>query len=359
MSNYIKHNGSMTFHPGYYIEEIIDDMGVTQQEFAQCLGTTPKSISKLVNGEQRLSVDMAMKLSKMLGMDAESWLNIQNKYDIAAARIESEEELQAEKGILKLLDYSYFRDQFGLPALRRKLDEQVSAVRQFLRISSLTVLANKDLAASFRSVRAAKDEKCTIKANAMVQIAMNLALEADLPKYDKARFEEAIGFALTQTTNHDGFYPIVREAFRKAGVHFAIIHNISGSKTNGATKRMGDSVLLMVNDRCLNADGFWFTLLHEAGHILNGDFGVSFSGEEGEVEEVADAFAQERLIDPEKYAEFCECGDISPESVCEFAESIDRDPCIVIGRLQRDGLVRYDDTSYSHLRVKYVVKSAA
>lgn len=122
---------------------------------------------------------------------------------------------------------------------------------------------------------------------------------------------------------------------------------------------MGDSILLMVNDRCLSADGFWFTLLHEAGHVLNGDFGVSFSGEEGEVEEVADAFAQEHLIDPEKYAEFCECGDISPESVCEFAESIDRDPCIVIGRLQRDGLVRYDDTSYSHLRVKYVVKSAA
>ena len=102
-------------------------------------------------------------------------------------------------------------------------------------------------------------------------------------------------------TNHGGFYPIVREAFRKAGVHFAIIHNISGSKTNGATKRVGDSILLMVNDRCLSADGFWFTFLHEAGHVLNGDFGVSFSDEEGEVEEAADAFAQKRLIDSEKY----------------------------------------------------------
>lgn len=359
MSNCIQHNGSITFHPGYYIEEIIDDMGLTQQEFAQSLETTPKNISKLVNGEQRLSVDMAMKLSKMLGMSAESWLNIQNKYDIAAVQVESEEVLEAEKRILKLLGYSYFRDQFGLPDLPRRLGEQVAAVRQFLRISSLTVLANKDLAASFRSVRVSKDEKCTIKANAMVQIAMNSALNADLPKYDRARFKEAIKFALTQTTNHDGFYPIVSEVFRKAGVYFAIIHNISGSKTNGAAKKIGDSVLLMVNDRCLSADGFWFTLLHEVGHVLNGDFGVSFADEEGEAEDAADAFAQKRLIDPEKYAEFCARDDISPRSVCEFAESIDRDPCIVIGRLQRDGLIRYDDTSYSHLRVKYVVKSAA
>lgn len=359
MSNDIKHNGSMTFHPGYYIEEIIDDMGLTQQEFAQCLGTTPKNISKLVNGEQRLSVDMAMKLSKMMGMSTESWLNIQNKYDIAEAQIQSEKELEEEKEILKLLDYSYFRKEFKLPDLPRKLNEQVAALRQFLKISSLTMLADRDMAASFRSSRSAKGDKCTIKANAMVQIAMNHALEAELPKYNRARFKEAIKFALTQTTNHDGFYPIVAEAFRKAGVYFDIIHNISCSKTNGAAKRIGDSILLMVNDRCLNADGFWFTLLHEAGHILNGDFGVSFSGEEGEAEEAADDFAQRSLIDPKRYGEFCATGDISPKSVCEFAKSIDRDPCIVIGRLQRDGLIRYDDTSYSHLRVKYVVEMAA
>lgn len=359
MGNYIQHNGSMAFHPGYYIEEIIDDMGLTQQEFAQCLDTTPKNISKLVNGEQRLSVDMAMKLSRMLGISMETWLNMQNKYDIAMAQMESEEELEEEKKILKLLGYSYFRDAFKLPDLPRRLDEQVAVVRQFLKISSLTMLADRDSAASFRSSRSAKGDKCIIRANAMVRIAMKRAMESDLPKYNRIRFKEAIKFALTQTTNHDGFYSIVSEAFRKAGVYFDIVHNISCSKTNGATKRMGDSVLLMVDGRCLNADGFWFTLLHEAGHILNGDFGVSLSGEEGEAEEAADAFTQNSLIDPMRYAEFCASDDMLPKSVCKFAKSIDRGPCIVIGRLQRDGLIRYDDTSYSHLRVKYVVEMAA
>lgn len=39
--------------------------------------------------------------------------------------------------------------------------------------------------------------------------------------------------------------------------------------------------MLMVNDRRLNADSFWFTLFHEIGHIINGDYGISFEKETG------------------------------------------------------------------------------
>ena len=39
----------VSFHPGYYISEIIDDMDITQEEFAVRLGTSAKTISKLIN----------------------------------------------------------------------------------------------------------------------------------------------------------------------------------------------------------------------------------------------------------------------------------------------------------------------
>ena len=67
MSSYIEFNDKVAFHPGYYIKEIIDDSGLTQADFAKRLGTTPKNISDLVRGEQSLSVDIANKLSRMLG----------------------------------------------------------------------------------------------------------------------------------------------------------------------------------------------------------------------------------------------------------------------------------------------------
>lgn len=135
MSNYIEYKDSLAFHPGYYIEEIVEESGLTQADFAKRLDTTPKNLSLLMRGKQSLSVDMAMKLSRMLGTTVQYWLNLQNAYDTALAQIASDEELEREKGVLRMLGYGYFRDNFGLPNLPRRLDEQVERVRSFLGVA--------------------------------------------------------------------------------------------------------------------------------------------------------------------------------------------------------------------------------
>ena len=61
MSNYIEYKGRVAFHPGYYVEEIVDESGLTQQDFASILGTTPKNRSKLINGQQSLSCRHGLK----------------------------------------------------------------------------------------------------------------------------------------------------------------------------------------------------------------------------------------------------------------------------------------------------------
>ena len=81
MNNYVEFKDKIAFHPGYYIKEYIDDLGITQEEFAIRLGTTPKNISVLLKGEQSLSVEIAAKLSRMLGTSVKFWLNLQSEYD--------------------------------------------------------------------------------------------------------------------------------------------------------------------------------------------------------------------------------------------------------------------------------------
>lgn len=44
MSNIINYSDIMAFHPGYYVAEIVEDMGITQDEFATRLGTTGKHL---------------------------------------------------------------------------------------------------------------------------------------------------------------------------------------------------------------------------------------------------------------------------------------------------------------------------
>ena len=341
MSNYIEYNDTIAFHPGYYLKELVDDSGLTQEDFAKRLGTTPKNLSILIRGEQSLSIDIATKLSRMLGTTIAYWLNLQQAYDEKLAEIQSEEELKREREVFKLIDYKYFRDHFKLPDLPRRVDEQIKCVREFLSISSLTVLEEKNLAVNFRSYSENLSRSNTVNANAMVQIGINQTIKMEIPKYNKKKFEKAVSFALTQTGNHSGFLPVIKEAFGEAGVALVALPNLKNSGINGATKRVDGKIMLMVNDRMHYADTFWFTLFHEIGHILNGDLGVSFHDE---AEDEADRYARMKLIPQEPYEQFIKQHGFYDESViCQFAREIDRDPGIVLGRLLRDKLVLETD----------------
>ena len=97
MSNYVEYKDKIAFHPGYYIKEIIEDSGLTQEDFAKRLDTTPKNLSYLVRGEQNLSVDIAMKLSRMLGTSLNYWLNLQQTYDALIAEMNYQDEMEAER----------------------------------------------------------------------------------------------------------------------------------------------------------------------------------------------------------------------------------------------------------------------
>ena len=357
MSNFIEYKDTVAFHPGYYIKELVEESGLTQEDFAKRLDTTPKNLSVLISGNQSLSIDIAMKLSRMTGTSVEYWLNLQKRYDSLVAEFKSEEELVREKKVLKLTDYKYFVDNFGLPNLPRKIEQQIEKVRTFLGVSTLTVLEEFDLAASFRSHSDSLSPSNVVNANIMVQIAINMALKVAGPKYNKHKFQEAVEYALTLTGSHEDFLLLVEKAFIEAGVILVVLPNLKNSGINGATKKVGDKVMLMVNDRNKYADTFWFSLFHEIGHVINGDFGVSFCDRKGDEEDAADLYARNKLIPAEDYEKFKKQGIISERSIRKFADEIGRDPGIVLGRLQKDKIVSYADTSLSQtLRHKYKVK---
>ena len=173
MSNFEEYDNKIAFHPGFYLKEIVDDSGLTQEDFAKRLGTTPKNLSIILRGDQSLSKDIAGKLSRMLGTSISYWLNLQKTYDEKCAEFQLKQDLEKEKKVFKFIDYSYFRDFFDFPELLRNIEEKVKRVREFLSICSLTVLQNRDLTISFRSYTDNMSVSNIVNANVMVQIAIN------------------------------------------------------------------------------------------------------------------------------------------------------------------------------------------
>jgi len=74
-------------HPGgFVLRQCIEPLGLNITEAAAALGVTRTTLSELVNGKRGISAIMAVRLSKVFGGSAESWLLQQVQYDLAHVR---------------------------------------------------------------------------------------------------------------------------------------------------------------------------------------------------------------------------------------------------------------------------------
>jgi addiction module HigA family antidote len=67
-------------HPGEVLREQMGEMSVSK--FANHLGVSRVTLSRLLNGNSGISAEMALKLSEALGTSPELWLNMQTQYDL-------------------------------------------------------------------------------------------------------------------------------------------------------------------------------------------------------------------------------------------------------------------------------------
>ena len=74
------------FHPGEYIQEEIDERGMSQRELARQLGRPYQSVNQILKGKKAVTADTAIDLERVFGGNAETWLNLQLAYDLTLAR---------------------------------------------------------------------------------------------------------------------------------------------------------------------------------------------------------------------------------------------------------------------------------
>lgn len=74
-------------HPGEFIIEMyLEPNGISGRELALKLDVAPSTLSRILNGTSRVTPDMALRLSKALNRTPESWLIMQDSYDLWHAR---------------------------------------------------------------------------------------------------------------------------------------------------------------------------------------------------------------------------------------------------------------------------------
>ncbi len=82
-----RHPSIQASHPADYFHEFgLPALGISKTELAKALGISRQTLYDLLDKRQGVTASMAVRLEKVIGGSAESWLNLQMAHDLWKAR---------------------------------------------------------------------------------------------------------------------------------------------------------------------------------------------------------------------------------------------------------------------------------
>ncbi len=355
MSSIIEYESLIAFHPSEYVKDIIEDLNITQEEFANRLGISPKVLSEFLNAKTSLSPDLAYRLESLTGVSYDTWMNLEIQFDKKKLEIEKKKK-EDEKSIIDSIDIGYFKEHNLIENKRYSFMEKERVIKKLLNIADIAFLGVFNPMVSYRN-KSIYDKKSIINSNIMLEIASNIARNATDNKLDKKKLKKLLP-EIKKMTNEDleVFYPRLKKALLNCGVILVALPHLTNSGLHGAIKKFKNgSVMLLITDKNKSADIFWFSLVHEIFHILNGDFKTDVEDEEAYVsnENYIDNCTKDFFIPTDDYKQFIELGDFSESSILNFADKIGINPGILIGRLKKEKVIPY--SYFQNYNKKYCI----
>ncbi len=78
-------NGLPPIHPGVFLKEVLDELGISQNAFAQAIGVSPMRVSHVIKGTRPVTAELALLFGKAFGQTPSYWMNLQTSYDLKTA----------------------------------------------------------------------------------------------------------------------------------------------------------------------------------------------------------------------------------------------------------------------------------
>ncbi len=78
-------NALPPIHPGVFLKEILDELGISQNAFAQAIGVSPMRVSHVIKGARPVTAELALLFGKAFGQTPNYWMNLQTSYDLKTA----------------------------------------------------------------------------------------------------------------------------------------------------------------------------------------------------------------------------------------------------------------------------------
>lgn len=336
-------------HPGITLAEKLEEIGMSQKEFAVRTGKPEQTIVKVINGDSAITPDMAVQFEDVLRIPASFWLNRQRTYDEAIARNKRQKAISAARNWARDFPYTKMALLGWVPPTR-KWEQKVEALLRFFGVSSHDAWEDyyygQKLKVNFRISLAHTRGAHSLAA--WLRQGEVQAREILAQPYDPKKFEANLAIIRSVMARHpENFFRELQTLCGDAGVIVVYTPCLPGAPIHGSTRWINDTPLIQLSARYKRNDIFWFTFFHEAGHILNHGKkyisleNVDYDEVEKAKEEEADQFAIKMTFSEEQELEVLSAAPLTEHDIINFAEKFGTHPAIIIGRFQHRKQIAY------------------
>lgn len=350
--------------PGESLVELLDSVGLSQADLAERTGRPKKTINEIAKGKAAITPETALQLERVLGVSSSYWNALEQNYRAALARIEEKQRLSEHVGWLSNFPISEMIKRKWINARTDKV-ELVEELLSFFGVASpdtwTDVWYRGKEATAFRKSPTHNSAELGLTAAWLRQGELR-GREVQCEPFDAARFKRALGEIrhLTSHTDVNGAINSTIEVCATAGVAVVLVPEFPKLGVCGATRWLSsEKALIQLSLHYKRDDQLWFSFFHEAGHILlHGKRDIFVEQKKASKdfhleEEEANKFAADMLIPPESYRTFVSRGDFSHASISNYAKSLEIAPSIVVGRLQHDKAIRFNERNEFKVRVDW------
>jgi addiction module HigA family antidote len=73
-------------HPGTVLfKDLVEPLGLSRYRVAKAMRVPQRRIDEICAGQRAISADTALRLERLFGIDAQTWMNLQAQYDLEIA----------------------------------------------------------------------------------------------------------------------------------------------------------------------------------------------------------------------------------------------------------------------------------
>lgn len=346
--------------PGETLREVLERLGLTQAELADRTGRPKKTINEIVQGKAAITPDTALQFERVLHIDATFWLNLERAYQAAQARDAETERLTKSLPWLETLPVNEMVRRGWIP----RRSDRVELLREVLSFFGIAFPdAWDDVWRETQKATALRQgQSQDVDFGAIAVWLRRGEIEGrsrQCSPYDAGTFRDVLSHVRTLTTlPAETFCLEIKEHCASAGVAVVFLPEFQRLKIFGAARWLSpDKALIQLSLYYKREDQLLFSFFHEAAHVLlhgRRDIFVDFATARDNREEIeANRFAQDHLIPPLELRRFIARANYSQSSLLEFARDVGIAAGIVVGRLQHDRNIRFNQLNELRQRVTW------